>query len=68
MILMEITFCDERVNARWTQATTSLTAGSNLVIRVSASDGPSTGDIVEAGIDDILITSECDIPVIVTGF
>jgi uncharacterized repeat protein (TIGR03806 family) len=58
---------DERVVAEWTEVNADIPAGSNLVIRVSAADGPATGDIVEAGIDDLVITEICEEPVSVTG-
>ncbi len=58
---------DETVVAQWTEATASIPANSSLVIRISAADGPTTGDIVEAGIDDFVITSICIDPVDVTG-
>jgi hypothetical protein len=46
---------DVTSNAAWTQATASIPAGSNVKLRVQASDGPATGDLVEAGIDDLRI-------------
>lgn len=46
---------DERVNAVWAKATALVAAGSDLVIRVGASDGASAGDLVEAGVDDLAI-------------
>ncbi len=39
----------------WTEATAIIPAGSNVQIRMQAADGPSAGDIIEAGIDDITI-------------
>ena len=42
-------------NATWTQATAVIPAGSDVKLRVMASDGTSGGDLVEAGIDDIAI-------------
>lgn len=47
---------DISTNAVWTEVTTTIPAGSNVVIRVSASDGAGAGDLIEAGIDDINIT------------
>ena len=47
---------DVRTTASWAQATAVIPAGSNLVIRVTVSDGSSTGDIIEGGIDDLVIT------------
>jgi len=58
---------DERINAVWTEAIADLPEGSSLVVRVSASDGPSAGDYIEAGIDDFVIASSCKEPVPVTG-
>ena len=46
---------DVTINASWTEATANIPAGSTLRIRAKASDGPSTGDLVEAGLDDLLI-------------
>ncbi len=43
--------------AAWTEATTSVTAGDNVVFRVQVADGSATGDIVEAGVDDLAICS-----------
>ena len=51
---------DETVQAVWTQATASIPAGSSLVIRVSAADGAAGGDIIEAGIDDLVVTKVCE--------
>ncbi|MEX0274516.1 MAG: Calx-beta domain-containing protein [Flavobacteriaceae bacterium] len=47
---------DVTTNAAWTEATASIPAGSNVVIRVSVSDGTGGGDIIEGGIDDLSIT------------
>ncbi|MEM7586183.1 MAG: S8 family serine peptidase [Acidobacteriota bacterium] len=41
--------------AAWTEATTSVGAGSNVRLRVQVSDGAGAGDIVEGGIDDLAI-------------
>lgn len=49
---------DVRTTASWTEATAVIPAGSNLVIRVTVSDGSSTGDIIEGGIDDLVITPQ----------
>lgn len=46
---------DVTVNAAWTQATTTVGAGSNVVFRVSATDANGGGDLIEAGIDDVTI-------------
>lgn len=58
---------DVTVVAEWTEAVANIPGGSNLVIRVAASDGPTLGDIIEAGIDDIKVTSVCENPIAVTG-
>ncbi len=41
--------------AAWTNATTSIPAGSTVQLRVQCSDGASAGDLVECGIDDVSI-------------
>ncbi|KAL9187141.1 hypothetical protein ACHAXT_010861 [Thalassiosira profunda] len=46
---------DVTSNAAWTQATAVIPAGSDVKLRVMASDGAGPGDLVEAGIDDITI-------------
>ncbi|NAY92566.1 sodium:calcium exchanger [Muricauda sp. JGD-17] len=48
---------DITINASWTEATATIPAGSNVVIRVTVADGSSTGDIIEGGIDDLSITA-----------
>ncbi|WP_190811533.1 Calx-beta domain-containing protein [Flagellimonas sp. S3867] len=48
---------DVTTTAAWTEATTAIPAGSNVVIRITVSDGSSTGDIIEGGIDDLTITT-----------
>ncbi len=48
-------FGDVTVNAAWTQATTTVPAGSSVKMRVQVSDGAGPGDLIEAGIDDIAI-------------
>jgi len=50
-----VTLGDTAINANWSEATATIPAGSNVVIRVTVSDGSSTGDIVEGGIDDLQI-------------
>jgi len=62
-----VSYGDEAVNAVWTEATATIPGGSNLVIQISASDGPAAGDIVEAGIDDVVVTNSCQDIVAVTG-
>ncbi len=46
---------DVRTQAQWRNQTTSIPAGSSVVLRVSVSDGPSAGDLVEGGIDSVSI-------------
>lgn len=46
---------DSRLNAAWTNATTTIPAGSNAALRVQCSDGAGPGDLVECGIDDLSI-------------
>ncbi|MCB1032768.1 MAG: S8 family serine peptidase, partial [Acidobacteria bacterium] len=48
-------FGDQTVNAAWTEATASVPAGSQVKLRVQASDGTANGDLVEAGVDDLSI-------------
>lgn len=48
---------DTETNAAWTPATAAIPAGSQVQIRMQASDGAGPGDIVEAGIDDVSICS-----------
>ncbi len=49
---------DTRTTAQWSTATANIAAGSNVVIRVSTSDGAGPGDIVEGGIDNVSICSQ----------
>lgn len=53
---------DVRNNPVWTEATVFIPAGSNVMVRMHAADGNSTGDIIEAGLDDLTITS--NVPII----
>ena len=46
---------DATSNPVWTEATAAILAGSNVEVRVQCSDGASTGDLVECGIDDVSI-------------
>ena len=46
---------DVRTAASWANATANIPAGSDVVIRVSTSDGAGPGDIVEGGIDNVSI-------------
>ncbi len=46
---------DQRSQAQWRDASVSIPAGANVVIRVSTTDGAGAGDLVEGGIDSIKI-------------
>jgi extracellular elastinolytic metalloproteinase len=46
---------DVTTNAVWTNATAAIPAGSSVRIRVQASDGTASGDLIEGGIDDVQI-------------
>ena len=46
---------DSQSVATWQTATTSIPAGSNVVVRIQCSDGAGPGDIVECGIDNFSI-------------
>ncbi|MDY7094411.1 MAG: S8 family serine peptidase [Acidobacteriota bacterium] len=46
---------DSTSNAAWTEVTTTVPAGSDVRFRIQASDGTASGDLVEAGVDDISI-------------
>ena len=46
---------DVTSNAAWRQVTTTVANPGDLVLRVQASDGAGPGDLVEAGLDDIVI-------------
>jgi len=47
---------DVTIDAVWTEATEPLIpAGSSVQLRIKASDGSGPGDLVEAGIDDVVI-------------
>ncbi len=48
---------DTTSNAAWTNATAQIPAGSTVQIRMQASDGTASGDLVEAGLDDVSICS-----------
>ncbi len=49
---------DVTVNAAWTQATTTASAGDSVRLRIRAADGSSAGDLIEAGIDNISICEQ----------
>ncbi len=52
---------DIQTTAVWQEATlNNIASGSNLVIRVSVSDGSGEGDIIEGGIDDLTIIPNPD--------
>jgi len=46
---------DVQTVASWTEATTTIPAGSDVRLRVQVADAPAGGDIVEGGIDDLSI-------------
>jgi len=46
---------DVATEAEWTQATSYVAAGSTVQFRLQVADGPSEGNLMEAGIDDLLI-------------
>jgi len=48
-------FGDATVNAAWTEATTTVAAGTSVQFRIQVSDGTASGDLVEAGVDDVTI-------------
>lgn len=49
---------DSARNASWTNSSASIPAGSNVVIRISTSDGSAAGDLIEGGIDNVSICSQ----------
>jgi len=53
-----VTIGDIISNAGWTRVTTSIPANSDVRVRVQVTDGLGGGtEIIEAGVDDLLITS-----------
>jgi len=48
---------DSSLSAAWTRAAAAVPAGSNVKIRIQVSDGTSTLDYIEAGVDDLEICS-----------
>ena len=46
---------DSTSTATWETASTSIPAGSNVVVRIQCSDGSGPGDIVECGVDNFSI-------------
>jgi hypothetical protein len=50
---------DVSTNAAWTELTAAIAAGSNVQLRVTATDGTADGDLIEGGVDDLTI---CETP------
>jgi serine protease len=46
---------DTRTQAAWQNASASIPAGSNVLVRIRASDGAGPGDLIEGGIDSVKI-------------
>ena len=46
---------DVATDAEWTRVTSYVAAGSTVQFRLEVADGPSEGNLMEAGIDDLLI-------------
>ena len=46
---------DVSVNAQWQQASLSANAGQTVQFRVRVSDVAGVGDLIEAGVDDIMV-------------
>ncbi|MCG8418721.1 MAG: choice-of-anchor B family protein [Proteobacteria bacterium] len=46
---------DVLTNATWSEATATVSNPGNIQVRVRATDGSSNGDILEAGIDQVLV-------------
>lgn len=46
---------DVSTNAQWQKASLTANAGQTLQFRVRVSDGAAAGDLIEAGVDDIMI-------------
>ena len=53
-----VTIGDVRTTAIWREATAVIPAGSDLVIRVTVSDGSGPGDVIEGGIDDLSVVPQ----------
>ncbi len=49
------TYGDEQVNAQWQQASVPLSAGQSIRFRVRVADGTGGGDLIEAGVDDVVV-------------
>ncbi len=48
-------FGDVTVQAAWAEVTATVPAGSDVQFRVQVADAPGGGDLVEAGVDDLMI-------------
>lgn len=48
---------DTAIDAVWTEVKVFIPGGSDVVLRVTVSDMAGNGDIIEGGIDDLLITT-----------
>lgn len=46
---------DVSTNAQWQKASLAANAGQTVQFRVRVSDGAATGDLIEAGVDDIMV-------------
>lgn len=46
---------DSRTQAQWQNVSAAIPAGSNVLIRVRASDGSAAGDLIEGGLDTVRI-------------
>lgn len=46
---------DTQTQAQWQNASAAIPAGSNVLIRVRASDGTAGGDLIEGGLDSVKI-------------
>ncbi len=49
---------DVTTNAAWTEATSTVAAGSTVQLRVRVSDGAGPGDLVEAGVDNLTVCAQ----------
>lgn len=49
-----VSYGDETVQAAWQEATLFVAAGQTVRFRVRVADGPTRGDLVEAGLDDVI--------------
>ena len=53
-----ISIGDVRTNAQWRTENATIPGGSSVLLRVSASDGSSAGDLIEGGIDSVSICTQ----------